>query len=97
MVWFKSKTNIHSAYLSLEISIYLYFYYYQTLTQANVGIAMGSGTNIAMSSGHVIPKADLYQILYALDLGKYSMKKIKQNLAMSFAYNFVTISSFFWN
>jgi Cu+-exporting ATPase len=37
-------------------------------------------------------KADLSQILYALDLGKYSMKKIKQNLAMSFAYNFVTIS-----
>jgi len=63
------------------------------LTQADVGIAMGSGTDIAVSSGHVIlMKADLYQILYALDLGKYSMKKIKQNLAMSFAYNFVTIS-----
>jgi P-type Cu+ transporter len=63
------------------------------LTQADVGIAMGSGTDIAMSSGHVIlMKADLHQILYALDVSKYSMKKIKQNLAMSFAYNFVTIS-----
>jgi P-type Cu+ transporter len=51
-----------------------------------------SGTDIATSSGHVIlMKADL-QILYALDVGKYSIKKIKQNLAMSFAYNFVTIS-----
>jgi P-type Cu+ transporter len=51
-----------------------------------------SGTDIATSSGHVIlMKADL-QILYALDVGKYSIKNIKQNLAMSFAYNFVTIS-----
>jgi Cu+-exporting ATPase len=39
------------------------------LTQADVGIAMGSGTDIAMSSGHVIfMKADLLQILYALDV-----------------------------
>jgi cation transport ATPase len=37
-------------------------------------------------------KADLYQIQYALYLGKCSMKKIKQSLATSFAYNFVTIS-----
>ena len=51
-----------------------------------------SGTDIATSSGHVIlMKADL-QILYTLDVGKHSIKKIKQNLAMSFAYNFVTIS-----
>jgi Cu+-exporting ATPase len=63
------------------------------LTQANVGIAMGSGTDIAMSSGHVIlMKGDLEHFLYALDLGKYAMGKIKQNLAISFAYNAITMS-----
>jgi P-type Cu+ transporter len=51
-----------------------------------------SGTDIATSSGHVILMKANLQILYALDVGKYSIKKIKQNLAMSFAYNFVTIS-----
>lgn len=51
------------------------------LTQADVGIAMGSGTDIAMSSGHVIlTKADLHHILYALDVSKYSIKKNKTEL-----------------
>ena len=63
------------------------------LTQADVGIAIGSGTDIAMSAGHVIlMKSDLKHVLYALKLGQYSFKKIKQNLAMSFTYNVVTIS-----
>ena len=63
------------------------------LTQADVGIAMGSGTDVAMSSGHVIlMKSDLYHVLSALKIGEYSFKKIKQNLAMSFAYNAITIS-----
>ena len=63
------------------------------LTQADVGIAIGSGTDVAMSSGHVIlMKSDLKHVLYALKLGRYSFKKIKQNLAMSFTYNVVTIS-----
>jgi P-type Cu+ transporter len=63
------------------------------LTQADVGIAMGSGTDVAISSGHVIlMKSDLNHILYALKLGQYALKKIKQNLAMSFTYNVITIS-----
>ena len=63
------------------------------LTQADVGIAVGSGTDVAMSSGHVIlMKSDLKHVLYALKLGRYSLRKIKQNLAMSFTYNVVTIS-----
>jgi len=37
-------------------------------------------------------KSNLHQILYALGIGQYSMKKIKQNLSMSFVYNVVTIS-----
>jgi Cu+-exporting ATPase len=63
------------------------------LTQADVGIAIGSGTDIAMSAGHIIlMKSDLKHVLYALKLGQYSFRKIKQNLAMSFTYNIVTIS-----
>jgi P-type Cu+ transporter len=63
------------------------------LTQADVGIAIGSGTDVALSSGHIVlMKSDLRQILYALKIGQYSMKKIKQNLTMSFTYNIVTIS-----
>jgi P-type Cu+ transporter len=63
------------------------------LTQADIGIGIGSGTDVALSSGHIIlMKSSLYQIVYALKLGQYSMKKIKQNLSMSFAYNVVTIS-----
>jgi Cu+-exporting ATPase len=63
------------------------------LTTADIGIAIGSGTDVALSSGHIIlMKSDLNQIVYTLKLAKYSMKKIKQNLAMSFTYNVVTIS-----
>jgi Cu+-exporting ATPase len=63
------------------------------LTQADVGIAMGSGTEVAMSSGNIIlMKNDLHHVLSALKIGEYSFKKIKQNLAMSFAYNAITIS-----
>ena len=62
------------------------------LTQADIGIAMGSGTDIAMDAGHVILlRNDLSGVIYALKLGKYSMKKIKENLAISFAYNSITI------
>jgi Cu+-exporting ATPase len=63
------------------------------LTQSNIGIAMGSGTDVAVSSGHIIlMKNDLHSVLSALKIGEYSLKKIKQNLAMSFAYNVITIS-----
>ena len=62
------------------------------LTQADIGIAMGSGTDIAMDAGHVILlRNDLSGGIYALKLGKYSMKKIKENLIISFAYNSITI------
>jgi Cu+-exporting ATPase len=63
------------------------------LTQADIGIAMGSGTDIAMSAGNVILiKSDLNHVVSVLKIGDYSLKKIKQNLAMSFAYNAITIS-----
>lgn len=63
------------------------------LTQADIGIAMGSGTDIAMAAGHVIlMKSNLEGVLFALKIGKYSLHKIKQNLAISFAYNAITMS-----
>jgi P-type Cu+ transporter len=63
------------------------------LTQSDIGISMGSGTDVAVSSGHIIlMKDDLRYVLSALKIGEYSFKKIKQNLAMSFVYNAVTIS-----
>jgi P-type Cu+ transporter len=63
------------------------------LTQADIGIAMGSGTDIAMSAGNIIlVKSDLNHIVSVLKISEYSLKKIKQNLAMSFAYNAITIS-----
>lgn len=62
------------------------------LTQADVGIAIGSGTDVAMAAGHVIlMKSDLQNVVFALKIGKYSMKKIKQNLIISFSYNAITI------
>jgi P-type Cu+ transporter len=63
------------------------------MTQADVGIAMGSGTDIAKAAGHVIlMKSNLEGVLFALKIGKYSLNKIKQNLAISFAYNAITMS-----
>ncbi|MFY9300743.1 MAG: copper-translocating P-type ATPase [Candidatus Nitrosotenuis sp.] len=62
------------------------------LTQADVGIAIGSGTDVAISAGHIIiMKSDLHDVIYAIKLAKHSMSKIKQNLAISFSYNAVTI------
>jgi P-type Cu+ transporter len=62
------------------------------LTQSDIGIAMGSGTDVALSSHIILMKSDLHYVLSALKIGEYSLKKIKQNLAMSFAYNVITIS-----
>ncbi|MGH9976253.1 MAG: HAD-IC family P-type ATPase [Nitrososphaeraceae archaeon] len=63
------------------------------LAQADIGIAIGSGTDVAVSSGHIIlMKSDLEHVLYVLKLGAYSFRKIKKNLGISFAYDVITIS-----
>ena len=63
------------------------------LTQSDIGIAMGSGTDVAVSSGQIIlMKNDLRCVLSAFKIGEYSLKKIKQYLTISFAYNVITIS-----
>jgi P-type Cu+ transporter len=58
------------------------------LATANLGIALGSGTDVAKETGGIILiKDDLRDVVTALDLGKKTVSKIKQNLFWAFAYN----------
>lgn len=58
------------------------------LEQANVGIAMGTGTDIAMQSAEItLVKGDLSGIVRARDLSHKVMRNIKQNLFFAFIYN----------
>ena len=62
------------------------------LTQADVGIAIGSGTDIAIEAGNVVLiKDDLRDVVTAISLSKYTMFKIRQNLFAAFIYNIVLI------
>ena len=62
------------------------------LAQANVGIAMGSGTDVAMEAGDiVIMKSDLRDVVTSLELSKETMSKIKQNMFFALFYNVIGI------
>lgn len=62
------------------------------LAQANVGIAMGTGTDIAIQSAEVtLVKGDLHGIARALNLGQATMRNIKQNLFFALGYNSIGI------
>lgn len=62
------------------------------LAQADLGIAMGSGTDVAMETGGiVIIKNDLRDVVHALDLSSTTVSKIRQNMFFALFYNVIGI------
>jgi len=62
------------------------------IAQADVGIALGSGTDIAMETGEIVlARGDLNAVLRATRLANATFKKIKQNLFWAFIYNVIAI------
>jgi Cu+-exporting ATPase len=62
------------------------------LTQANVGIAIGTGTDIAIEAGDVVlVRGNLSEVVKAIKLSRATFRKIKQNLFWAFFYNMVMI------
>jgi Cu+-exporting ATPase len=58
------------------------------LAQADIGIALGSGTDVAIETGEIIlVKNDLRDVVAAIELSQATMRKIKQNLFWAFFYN----------
>jgi len=62
------------------------------LAQANIGIAVGSGTDVAIETGDIVLiKNDLRDVVVAIQLSRATMKKIRQNLFWAFFYNIVLV------
>ncbi|MEM4181784.1 MAG: copper-translocating P-type ATPase [Candidatus Pacearchaeota archaeon] len=58
------------------------------LARADIGIAIGAGTDVALETGQIVlVKNDLRDVVTAIDLSNYTIKKIKQNLFWAFFYN----------
>lgn len=62
------------------------------LAQADVGIAVGSGADVAKETGNVIlVKDDLLDVVGAIQIARFTLRKVKQNLAWAFGYNTAAI------
>jgi P-type Cu+ transporter len=62
------------------------------LTQADVGIAIGTGTDVAIESGDIVlVRGDLSSVVKAVNLSNATFKKIKQNLFWAFFYNVIMV------
>jgi len=66
------------------------------LTQAHVGMAIGTGTDIAIESGDIVlVNGDLSSVLSAIHLSRATFRKIRQNLFWAYAYNTIMIPAAF--
>ncbi|PIO01955.1 heavy metal translocating P-type ATPase [Candidatus Micrarchaeota archaeon CG_4_10_14_0_2_um_filter_60_11] len=62
------------------------------LARAELGIALGSGTDVAMETGGIVlVRNDLRDVANAIDLSRYTLRKIRENLFWAFAYNIAAI------
>jgi Cu+-exporting ATPase len=62
------------------------------LAKADLGIAIGAGTDVALETGQIVlMKNDLRDAVRAIELSSYTIKKIKQNLFWAFFYDSVGI------
>ena len=62
------------------------------LTQADVGIALGTGTDIAIESSDItLIKGDLAAVVTALNISRSTFRKIRENLFWAFFYNLVAV------
>jgi Cu+-exporting ATPase len=62
------------------------------LAQADIGIALGSGTDVAVEAGDIVlVKDDLRDVVEAIKLSHYTIRKIRQNLFWAFFYNTIGI------
>ena len=62
------------------------------LTAADIGIAIGSGTDVAIEAGKVVlVRDDIHDVVTAIEIARKTVSKIKQNLIYAFMYNVILI------